>query len=68
MRADADLSLRGNARLVEELLEHLELGGVTLVGNDTGGALVQLLMSVGGARVSRACSPPTMRLTTCRRA
>jgi pimeloyl-ACP methyl ester carboxylesterase len=53
MRADADLSLRGIARLVEELLEHLDLDEVTLVGNDTGGVLVQLLMSAGDARVSR---------------
>ena len=31
------------ARLVAELLERLDLDDVTLVGNDTGGALVQLL-------------------------
>lgn len=48
--ADADLSLRGVARLVGELLERLELDDATLVGNDTGGALVQVLES---ARVGR---------------
>jgi pimeloyl-ACP methyl ester carboxylesterase len=53
MRADADLSLRGVARLVTELLDRLDLRGVTLVGNDTGGALVQLLMCDGAARVDR---------------
>ena len=42
---DADLSLRGMARLVGELLERLDLRHVTLVGNDTGGALVQLLIA-----------------------
>src|SRR3954463_14094118 len=40
MNADADLSLPGVACLVEEFLERLGLEDVTLVGNDTGGALV----------------------------
>jgi len=53
MRADADLSLPGVARLVAEFLERLDLRDVTLVGNDTGGALVQLLMADGAARVGR---------------
>ena len=51
MRADADLSLPGVARLVAEFLDRLDLRDVTLVGNDTGGALVQLLMAEGAARV-----------------
>jgi len=50
---DADLSLRGIARLVAELLERLDLRDVTLVGNDTGGAVVQLLMADGAERVGR---------------
>ena len=54
MRADADLSLPGVARLVPELLDRLDLRDVTLVGNDTGGALAQLLMAEGDARVGRA--------------
>ncbi|MFD8568806.1 alpha/beta fold hydrolase [Streptomyces sp. NPDC059639] len=54
MRADADLSLPGIARLVAEFLERLDLRDVTLVGNDTGGALVQLLMADDAARVGRA--------------
>jgi pimeloyl-ACP methyl ester carboxylesterase len=53
MRADADHSLRGIARLVAEFLERLDLGNVTVVGNDTGGALVQLLICEGAARVGR---------------
>ncbi|HEY3737716.1 MAG TPA: alpha/beta hydrolase [Jatrophihabitans sp.] len=53
MRPDADLSLPGIARLVAEVLDRLDLRDVTLVGNDTGGALVQLLMGDGAARVGR---------------
>ena len=59
---DADLSLPGIARLVSEFLDRLDVRDVTLVGNDTGGALVQLLAAganagrvgagrVGGGRV-----------------
>jgi pimeloyl-ACP methyl ester carboxylesterase len=52
MRPDADLSLLGIARLVAEFLEGLDLRGVTLVGNDWGGA--QLLVSEGlDGRVGR---------------
>ncbi|MFF4350120.1 alpha/beta fold hydrolase [Streptomyces sp. NPDC001530] len=54
MRADADLSLPGVARLVAEFLDRLDLRDVVLVGNDTGGALVQLLMCGGADRVGRA--------------
>jgi len=53
MRADSDLSLRGIARLAAEFLERLDLGNITLVGNDTGGALVQLLICDGVPRVDR---------------
>ncbi|PBC93823.1 pimeloyl-ACP methyl ester carboxylesterase [Streptomyces sp. Ag82_O1-15] len=52
MRADADLSLPGVARLVAEFLDRLDLRDVFLVGNDTGGALVQLMMVDGAARVA----------------
>jgi pimeloyl-ACP methyl ester carboxylesterase len=54
MVAGADPSLRGMARLVEELLDRLDLHDVTIVGTDTGGAVVQLLMADGAARVGRA--------------
>ena len=53
MHDDADLSLRGIAKLVAELLDRLDLHDVTLVGTDTGGALVQLLIGDGAARVGR---------------
>jgi pimeloyl-ACP methyl ester carboxylesterase len=53
MRDEADLSLRGNSRLVAELLERLDVHDVTLVGNDTGGALVQLVICEGAARMGR---------------
>jgi pimeloyl-ACP methyl ester carboxylesterase len=53
MHDDADLSLRGIAKLVAELLDRLDLHDVTLVGTDTGGALIQLLIGDGAARVGR---------------
>jgi pimeloyl-ACP methyl ester carboxylesterase len=53
MHADADLSLAAIARLVTEFLDRLDLRDVTLVGNDTGGALVQLIMADRAARVGR---------------
>jgi pimeloyl-ACP methyl ester carboxylesterase len=54
MAPGADLSLPGIARLTAEFLDRLDLRDVTLIGNDTGGALVQLLMGDGNARVGRA--------------
>jgi pimeloyl-ACP methyl ester carboxylesterase len=50
MEPDADVSLLGVARLIAEFIERLDLRDVTLVGNDTGGAIVQLLVSDGAAR------------------
>ena len=47
MSPQADLSPHGIAGLVREFLDALDLRDVTLVGNDTGGALVQLLMADG---------------------
>jgi pimeloyl-ACP methyl ester carboxylesterase len=43
MHADADLSPLGLARLVDEVIGTLALEGVTIVGNDTGGAICQLV-------------------------
>jgi pimeloyl-ACP methyl ester carboxylesterase len=54
MNADADLSLPGIARLVTEFLGRLGLQDVTLVGNDTGGALVQLILCGDAGRIGRA--------------
>jgi pimeloyl-ACP methyl ester carboxylesterase len=53
MRAEADLSLPAIARLLSEFLDALDLTDVTLVGNDTGGALVQLLIGEPAPRVGR---------------
>ena len=41
--ADADLSAAGLARAVAELLDHLDVHDVTLVGNDSGGAISQVV-------------------------
>jgi pimeloyl-ACP methyl ester carboxylesterase len=43
VRDGTDLSMRGIAKLVAEFLQRLDLRDVVLAGNDTGGALVQLL-------------------------
>jgi pimeloyl-ACP methyl ester carboxylesterase len=53
MKPGADLSPLGLARLISELLERLELEDVTLVGNDTGGALCQLTVIHHPQRVGR---------------
>ncbi|QEC46196.1 alpha/beta hydrolase [Baekduia soli] len=53
VREGADLSLGAVAGLVAELLRRLDLRDVTLVGNDTGGAVAQLLMADGAERVGR---------------
>jgi pimeloyl-ACP methyl ester carboxylesterase len=54
MSPDADLSLEAIAAMVRELIERLDLRSVTVVGVDTGGALVQLLMAQGDPQI--ACS------------
>jgi pimeloyl-ACP methyl ester carboxylesterase len=53
MRADAELSPRGLARIVLSFLEALDLADVTLVGNDTGGAVCQLLLDEDASRIGR---------------
>jgi pimeloyl-ACP methyl ester carboxylesterase len=50
----ADVSMAGQARLVTDLLDRLGLEDVTVVGNDTGGAIVQLLMAAASPRISAA--------------
>lgn len=54
MGPDADLSMRGITDLVAEFLERLDLRDVTVVGNDTGGVIVQLLMADQNPRVGKA--------------
>ena len=53
MRPDADLSPHGLAQLIAGLLDALDLHDVTLVGNDTGGALCQLVVARHPERVGR---------------
>lgn len=53
MHADADLSPAGVARLVAALIERLDLRDVTLVGNDSGGAIAQLVAAYHGDRIAR---------------
>jgi Alpha/beta hydrolase family len=68
MRSDADLSLRGIARLVVEFLERLDLREAVLVGNDTGGALVRLLAAQGVSASDASPSFPARPSTISRRA
>jgi pimeloyl-ACP methyl ester carboxylesterase len=53
MRPEADLSPAGLARLVADFLAALELTEVTLVGNDTGGAICQLTAADHPERIAR---------------
>jgi pimeloyl-ACP methyl ester carboxylesterase len=50
---DADQSPRGIARQVIAFMQALELDDVTLVGNDTGGAICQLLLDIDASRIGR---------------
>jgi len=59
MHEGADLSARGLSRLIAEFMERLELEDVTLVGNDTGGALCQLVVAYHPERLGR------LVLTSC---
>ncbi|HTU77279.1 MAG TPA: alpha/beta hydrolase, partial [Solirubrobacteraceae bacterium] len=59
MREDADLTMEGQAAIVGELLDALELSDVVLVGNDTGGALAQILATTSPQRLG------ALVLTSC---
>ncbi|SHN47630.1 alpha/beta fold hydrolase [Cryptosporangium aurantiacum] len=48
-----DLSPRGVARLINDFLAAHDLTDVTLVGNDTGGALCQFLIDTDHSRIGR---------------
>jgi pimeloyl-ACP methyl ester carboxylesterase len=56
---DADLTPPGVADLVAELLVELDLRDVTLVGNDSGGAITQILMTRNPERVGRVVLTPS---------
>jgi pimeloyl-ACP methyl ester carboxylesterase len=61
MKPGADLSPPGLARLIGEFLEKLDLRDVTLVANDSGGAITQIFIAGGGPateRVSRLVLTP----------
>jgi pimeloyl-ACP methyl ester carboxylesterase len=59
MKPDADLSPPGLARAIGEFLEKLDLRDVTLVANDTGGALTQILLASGDTdRIARVVLTP----------
>ncbi|MBA2566586.1 MAG: alpha/beta hydrolase [Thermoleophilaceae bacterium] len=53
MVAGADLSPRGVANLIADALEAMGLDDVTLVGNDTGGAICQLVATERPERIGR---------------
>lgn len=53
LRPEADRSPRGVAGQIDAFLTALDLRDVTLVGNDTGGALCQYLVDSGCERVTR---------------
>ncbi|HEY3728168.1 MAG TPA: alpha/beta hydrolase [Solirubrobacteraceae bacterium] len=53
LNATADQSPRGVARQVAAFIEALELTDVTLVGNDTGGAICQFVLDTDASRIGR---------------
>jgi len=53
MSPDADLSPTGLARLISDFLTKLELEDVTIVGNDSGGAISQVLVTTHPERIGR---------------
>jgi pimeloyl-ACP methyl ester carboxylesterase len=59
MNPDADLSPRAVAGLLAEFMERLDLNDVTVVGNDTGGAICQLLVTEHPDRIARLVLTPS---------
>ncbi len=59
LHVDADLSLPGMARIVADFIEVLGLEDVTIVANDTGGAVAQSLVGAHPERIGR------LVLTSC---
>lgn len=56
---DADLTPPGVADMVGELLEVLDLRDVTVVGNDSGGAITQILITRKPERIARVVLTPS---------
>ena len=59
MKRDADLSPPAIAALIAEFMDALDLRDVTLVGNDTGGALSQMVAAWHRRRVARLVLTPS---------
>ncbi len=53
MNPDADLSPRGIAGIINGFIDAVGLSDVTLVGNDTGGAICQFLIDTDASRIGR---------------
>ncbi len=53
LNPDADLGPKGVAQIVADFMEALDLRDVTLVGNDTGGAICQIVVAEHPGRLSR---------------
>jgi pimeloyl-ACP methyl ester carboxylesterase len=58
MKRDADTTPRGVAQLIADFMAALELSDVTIVANDTGGAIAQLLVTERPERVARLVLTP----------
>lgn len=58
MREGVDLSPTGVARIIADFLAALDLEGVTLVGNDSGGALCQIAAANHPERIARLVLTP----------
>jgi pimeloyl-ACP methyl ester carboxylesterase len=56
---DADLTPPGVAALIAGFLETLELTDVTIIANDTGGAITQILMAIHPQRIGRVVLTPS---------
>ena len=53
MNEDADLTPPGIARIISDFLDALDLRGVTIVANDSGGAMSQVLVTRHPERIGR---------------
>jgi pimeloyl-ACP methyl ester carboxylesterase len=58
LKADADLTPYGLAKLIADLLAALELHDATVVANDTGGAITQILVTRHPERIGRLVLTP----------
>ena len=58
LRADADVAPPAVAALVADFLEALDLRDVTIVANDSGGAITQMLLTTRPERVARVVLTP----------